>query len=334
VFLGALYLMGFGCEFLAPYSLEHRNVRHAYAPPQRIHLFDDAGGIHWPFVYELRTARHPETLARHYEIDHSKRWPIQFFVQGDEYHFLGLFRTELHLFGVAEGGTIHLLGTDSLGRDLFSRILYGARISLTIGLVGMAMSFVLGLIFGTMSGYFGGMTDHIIQRLIEMLRSFPSIPLWMGLAAAVPATWSPLQTYFAITVVLAFLGWTTLAREVRGKILSLREEDYAQAARAYGAGPGRIMFGHLLPGCVSHIIVSLTLSIPTMILGETALSFLGLGLRPPVTSWGVLLKECQNVQAVEMHPWLLTPAIFVIITVLAFNFTGDGLRDAADPYAT
>jgi len=237
-----------------------------------------------------------------------------------------------HLIGVDPGGTLFLLGTDGLGRDLFSRILYGARISLTIGLIGVTVSFVLGLTIGAVSGYFGGLVDHLIQRFIEILRSFPSIPLWMALSAALPASWSPLQVYFGITLVLSFIGWTGLARQVRGRILSAREEDYAMAATVAGVRPSRVMWRHLLPSCMSHIIVVLTLAVPRMILGETALSFLGLGLRAPVTSWGVLLKETQNVQAVAVYPWLLTPVVFVVLAVLAFNFLGDGLRDAADPY--
>jgi peptide/nickel transport system permease protein len=247
-------------------------------------------------------------------------------VRGESYRLWGSFQTDLHLFGIADGGTLFLLGTDSMGRDMLSRIIYGSRISLTIGLVGVSLSFVLGLAIGALSGYYGGW-------VIEILRSFPSIPLWMALSAALPASWSPLQIYMGITVVLSLIGWTGLARQVRGKILSLREEDFATAALLAGASQRRIMWRHLLPSFMSHIIVSITLAIPGMILGETALSFLGLGLRPPITSWGVLLKEAQNVQAVAFQPWLLTPVFFVILTVLAFNFVGDGLRDAADPYA-
>jgi peptide/nickel transport system permease protein len=318
---------------LAPYTLDHRQVEYAFAPPQRLHFVSDEGLHLWPFVYGLKGVRHPETLRKFYIEDQSKKYALRLFVRGETYHFWGLFKTDLHLFGVEPGGSLFLLGTDHLGRDLLSRIIYGSRISLTIGLVGVALSFVFGLVIGVVSGYYGGWIDNVIQRGIEILRSFPSIPLWMALAASLPSSWSPLQVYMGITVVLSFIGWTGLARQVRGKILSLREEDFATAALLAGASKWRIMTRHLLPSFMSHIIVSITLAVPGMILGETSLSFLGLGLRPPVTSWGVLLKEAQNVQAVAFQPWLLTPVIFVIITVLAFNFVGDGLRDAADPYS-
>jgi peptide/nickel transport system permease protein len=329
----ALYLTAIFCEFLAPDTLEHRQVAYAFAPPQRLRLVAEDGLHLWPFVYGLRGLRNPETLRRFYVEDHRRRYPLRLFARGEPYRLWGMLPMDRHMLGVARGGTLFLLGADHLGRDLLSRILYGARISLTIGLFGVLMSFVLGLTIGTASGYYGGWVDNLIQRAIEILRSFPSIPLWMALAAALPSSWSPLQVYLGITVVLSFLGWTGLAREVRGKILALREEDFATAALLAGASRWRIMTRHLLPSFMSHIIVSVTLAVPGMILGETALSFLGLGLRPPVTSWGVLLKEAQNVQAVAFQPWLLTPVIFVIVTVLAFNFVGDGLRDAADPYS-
>jgi peptide/nickel transport system permease protein len=329
----ALYLTTLFAEFLSPYPLERRDAEHPVAPPQRLHFFADDGFHLRPFVYGLKGTRHPVTLRKTYVEDRTRRYPVRFFAKGEPYRLWGLIPMRRHLLGVEDGGTLFLLGTDSLGRDLLSRIIYGARISLTIGLLGVSLSFLLGLAIGALSGYVGGWVDNLIQRLIEILRSFPSIPLWMALSAALPAWWSPLHVYFGITVLLSLVGWTGLAREVRGKILALREEDFAMAARLAGAGQGRIMWRHLLPSFMSHIIVSLTLAVPGMILGETALSFLGLGLRPPITSWGVLLKEAQNVQAVALHPWLLTPVFAVMVTVLAFNFLGDGLRDAADPYA-
>jgi peptide/nickel transport system permease protein len=331
-FIVVLYAAAFLCEFVAPYSLHQTDLNHMYAPPQRLHWVHDGRLQLRPFVYRLEGRRHPQTLRPLFQENRSRPYPVRLFVRSTEYRFLGLLRSDLHLFGVDEGCTVFLLGTDSLGRDLFTRIAYGARISLTVGLFGVTLSFVLGLLIGAISGYYGGWVDNLIQRLIEIIRSFPSIPLWMALSAALPASWSPLQVYFGITVVLSFLGWTGLARVVRGKILALREEDYASAAVLGGASRTRVMVRHLLPGFASHIIVSLTLTLPNMILGETSLSFLGLGLRPPITSWGVLLKEAQNIQAVSMHPWLLAPAGFVILAVLTFNFVGDGLRDAADPY--
>jgi peptide/nickel transport system permease protein len=329
----SLYMIAVFCEFLAPYALDHREVEYAFAPPQRLRFFSDEGIHIIPFVYGYKGIRHPETLRKFYIEDKSKKYTLRFFVRSEPYYFWGLFKSDLHLLGVDSGGSLFLLGTDHLGRDLLSRIIYGSRISLTIGLVGVALSFVFGLVIGVVSGYYGGWIDNVIQRGIEILRSFPSIPLWMALAASLPSSWSPLQVYMGITVVLSFIGWTGLARQVRGKILSLREEDFATAALLSGASRWRIMTRHLLPSFMSHIIVSITLAVPGMILGETSLSFLGLGLRPPVTSWGVLLKEAQNVQAVAFQPWLLTPVVFVIITVMAFNFVGDGLRDAADPYS-
>ena len=328
-----MYLTALLCPFLAPYTLDHRNIDLAYAPPQQLHVFGPDGFHLRPFVYGLIQQRQPETLRRLYTDDAEQRFPIRLFVRGNSFRLMGLFETDFHLFGVREGGSIHLLGTDSEGRDVLSRILYGARISLTIGLVGVALSFLLGMLMGAVSGYYGGWVDHLIQRVIEIIRCFPSLPLWMALAAALPRTWSPLMVYFGIIVVLSFIGWTGLARQLRGMVLRLREEDFVTAAVLYGADRRRLMWRYLLPGCMSHVLVSLSLAVPGMILGETALSFLGLGLRPPITSWGVLLQEAQSVQVVATAPWLLTPVLFVIVTVLAFNFVGDGLRDAADPYA-
>lgn len=328
-----LYLVTAVCEFVAPYTHTFRDVRYAYAPPQRVRITSEEGLHFRPFVYALEGFRDPVTYRKVYVENRDRRYPLRFFVRGEPYRFWGVFEGDLHLFGVQQGGRLHLLGTDALGRDLFSRIVYGARVSLTIGLIGVVGSFILGLVIGCLSGYYGGAADNAIQRVIEVILCFPTIPLWMALAAALPSTWSPIQVYFGITVVLSLVTWTGLARQVRGKILALREEDFATAALLSGASRARVMYRHLLPSFSSHIIVALTLSLPAMILAETALSFLGLGLRPPVTSWGVLLNEAQNVQAVVSHPWLLTPVFFVIITVLAFNFVGDGLRDAADPYA-
>ena len=327
-----LYLGGIFCEFIAPYDLESRQIRYVYCPPQRIHFFDEKGFHLRPFVYGLKRKIDLVTLQKSYKEDKRKKYPLQFFVHGQKYKFWNLFEADLHLFGVERGGVIFLLGTDRMGRDMFSRIVYGARISLSIGLVGVFLSLIIGLILGGLSGYLGGVTDTIIQRIIEILRSFPTIPLWMALSAALPPHWPPLRVYFGITIVLSLIGWTGLARVVRGKLLALREEDFTMAAKVAGCKDMRIISRHLLPGFLSYIIVQMTLSIPSMILGETSLSFLGLGLRPPITSWGVLLKEAQNVRTVALHPWLMIPVLFVITAVLAFNFLGDGLRDAADPY--
>ncbi len=326
VYLGALF-----AEVLAPYELRSRNARHIFAPPQAIHLFDE-GEFVGPFVYGYDRKLDLNTLQRIYTPNPDKVQKLRFFCSGDKYDFWGLFKSDFHLVCPAEGGTFFLLGTDRLGRDIFSRIIYGARISLTIGLVGVAISFILGITLGGLSGYYGGWVDNAIQRLIEMVSSFPHLPLWMALSAALPVTWSPILVFFGITVILGLLDWPGLARAVRSKLLSLREEDFCTAAQLMGASPGRIIGRHLLPSFMSHLIASVSLAIPSMILGETALSFLGLGLRPPVTSWGVLLNEAQNINAVVITPWLLFPMVPVIVIVLAFNFLGDGLRDAADPY--
>jgi peptide/nickel transport system permease protein len=335
VICGAILILNYATimfsEVIAPYSLHTRNTEFIYSPPQSVHLFHD-GEFIGPFVYGRGYELDMEILKRSYPEDRSQVHPLRFFCQGDSYEFWGLFKASFHLICPPENGTFFLLGTDRLGRDMLSRITYGARISLTIGLVGIIISFTFGILIGGLAGYYGGWVDATVQRIIEVIRSFPELPLWMALSAVLPVNWSPILIFFGITVILALLDWTGLARAVRSKLLSLREEDYCSAAELMGAKPGRIIGRHLLPGFMSHLIASATLSIPAMILGETALSFLGLGLRPPVTSWGVLLNEAQNINVVALYPWLLFPVVPVILIILTFNFFGDGLRDAADPY--
>ena len=318
-------------ECIAPYGLQTRNADFIFAPPQKVQFFHE-GEFIGPFVYSLDYRLNMEILRREYADNQDVVQPLRFFCRGDVYEFWSLFESDFHLVCAAKGGTFFFLGTDRLGRDIWSRMIYGTRISLTVGLVGIILSFILGISIGGAAGYFGGWVDNLAQRAIEILRSIPELPLWMGLSAALPVNWSPIAVFFGLTLILGLVDWPGLARAVRSKLLALREEDYCTAAVLMGAPPRRIIYRHLLPNFMSHLIASATLSIPSMILAETALSFLGLGLRPPITSWGVLLVEAQNMEAVELYPWLLLPAIPVIITVLAFNFFGDGLRDAADPY--
>lgn len=334
VLLVIIYILAIFAEFFSPYTVDTRFDGFQQASPSKIHWIKPDGGF-GPYIFATKRELDPETFQFDFIEDTSTVYPIKLFVKGVEYKFWGMSYTDIHFFGIETGEKkqpLFLFGADKIGRDIYSRTLYGARISLSIGLIGVAISFILGVLLGGISGYFGGMVDDIIQRVIDFLLAIPSLPLWMTLAAALPRDWPTLKLYFAITIILSILGWTGLARVVRGKILQLREEDYTLAARGAGASDWRIIIRHLLPGFTSHLIVSITFNIPGMILSETSLSFLGLGIQPPAVSWGTLLQDAQNLTAVAQQNWLLIPALWVIGTVLMFNFVGDGLRDAADPY--
>ncbi len=323
------YLMAAFAEFVTPYDPGARDMNHPSAPPMMVRIVGD-GRLQMPFVYGLK--KDTGTYARRYVVDKTRKYPLALFVRGDRYRMWGVVNSDLHLFGTPHDTRVYLFGTDKDGRDLLSRIIHGARLSLSIGFVGVAISFSIGIVLGSISGYFGGVVDMVIQRFIEILSSIPTLPLWMGLSASLPLRWSVIEVFFAISVILSLLGWPEMARVVRGKFLALRSEDFIVSARLDGVRTSGLMFRHMLPLFLSHIIAAATLAIPGMILAETSLSFLGIGLRTPAISWGVLLQAAQNTETVASAPWLFIPGAFVVVAVLGFNFLGDGLRDAADPY--
>jgi len=333
IVLAAFYLVALFADFFAYVDPQESDAQRSLMAPQSINWIDD--GRFAPYVHALKGTRDPVTFKRVYVLDTARKIPVALFGRGEPYVLLGFIPMDRHLFtveGAKAGESLFLMGTDMQGRDLWSRLMFATRTSMTIGLVSVALSLVLGVVLGGISGYFGGLIDTVIQRIIEILRSIPTIPLWMGLAAAVPNDWDVVQIYFAITIIISLIGWTELARVVRGRFISLKEEDFVMAAELVGCSKSRIIFRHMVPSFISHIIAATTLAIPAIIISETSLSFLGLGLRPPAISWGVLLQDAQNIQALVISPWLLIPSVAVIVAVLAFNFMGDGIRDAADPY--
>lgn len=328
-----MYFVAILGDFFAPYAIDKRMRGLKAAPPTTIHWVSSITGLRTPFIYQVEKTVDEKTRMAIFKEKTDIEYPVQFFVHGDAYKILGFIPGNLHLFGVDKAVSINLFGTDDISRDLFSRTIIAARISLFIGLAGVFLSFFLGCIIGGISGFFGGVVDEAIQRFIEMLMSIPGLSLWMALSAAIPRNWSVEKTYFGITLVLALVGWTGLARVVRGKLLSLRDLDFVTSAKISGESDLNIIIKHLLPNFASNLIVSITLAIPGMILGETALSFIGLGMQEPGISWGVLLQDTMNLNSLSMSPWKLIPVAFIVTTVLMYNFIGDGLRDASDPYS-
>lgn len=332
--IGALFLLVLFAPFFSPYDYHNTKLKKSYRPPQRIHFVDQEGNFHWrPFTYKIKRSMDSETFTLSFEEEKSERYPVKFFTRSWEYSLFGLINTNLHLFGVEGEGNLYIFGTDGHGRDLFSRTLAGGRITLSVALLGTFLTGIIGSLLGGISGYYGGLMDMLIQRAVEVVRCFPKIALWMSLSVAIPSTWPPIYILYGVIMIFALLQWPLLAREVRGKVIEYQEKDFVLAARSVGANDLRIIIRHVLPQAASHIIVSLTVTVPWIILGESMLSFLGLGIQPPMISWGVLLQKAQNFQTLGLHPWIMIPGLFIVASVLGFNFLGDGLRDAVDPFS-